>query len=99
MSLLVFLFGLFAVPLGMLLSCHRFKRRTRRQRRMLWGMVAGYGVSLLVVLLVSLVPPVMWMPATGLRSFLVHWSLALLPALGVLIAFVTNPRADGGQST
>lgn len=63
---------------------------------MLWGMVLGYGASLLVMLLVSLVPPVMWVPGEGLRAFLVYWSLLLFPAIGAMLAHASAPR---GSST
>ncbi|MEE4110461.1 MAG: hypothetical protein V2I24_14005 [Halieaceae bacterium] len=86
MNTAALLAGLIVVPLIMLYTCHRFRRRTYRQRRMLWGGFAGYCLSVIVVLLALLWPPVIWTDDQPVRGFLVFWSLALFPAIGAVSA-------------
>jgi hypothetical protein len=84
MNSVVFLLGVFLIPLAMLMTCHRYRRLSRRQRRALWGLVIGYGIALIGVLLALLAPPILWTPDQPIRSFIIQWGLILMPALGVI---------------
>jgi len=78
--------GVFFVPLAMLAACHRFRRLSRQQRRIVWGLIIGYGMGLFIVLVMLLSPPVMWAADQPVRTFLVYWGLFLIPAMGALAA-------------
>jgi hypothetical protein len=56
---------------------------------MLWGAVAGYGLSVIVTLLALLWPPVIWTDDQPVRGFLVFWSLAVFPAIGAVAAAIS----------
>lgn len=88
MNSVALLLGVFLVPLCMLAACHRFRRLSQDQRRVVWGLIIGYGVALPVVLLTLILPPVMWSPDQPLRSTLVYWGLLLMPALGATAGLV-----------
>lgn len=85
MNSIGFVLGVFFVPLAMLVACHRFRRLSRQQRRVVWGLIMGYGLALFLVLLVLLSPPVMWAADQPVRIFLVYWGLFLIPATGALV--------------
>ncbi len=84
MNSLGFILGVFFVPLAMLAACHRFRRLSSLQRRMVWGLIIGYGLALFLVLLVVLSPPVMWADDQPVRTFLAYWGLLLIPVIGAL---------------
>ncbi|ESZ89331.1 hypothetical protein KT71_003972 [Congregibacter litoralis KT71] len=90
MNTLALLLGVFAIPLIILLSCHRFRRLGPQGRRRVWGLVIGYGFALIVVLAAMLSPPVLWTDSQPLRTLLVYWGLLTFPLLGTLGAALTG---------
>ncbi len=71
------LVGLFAIPALLLALGHRLRRRRPFWRRVFWGAVAGHSIALLVMLAVTLYPPVGWEGGPRSRDHAVHWSLLL----------------------
>lgn len=94
MNTLGLLLGIFVVPLAMLAACHRFRRLSRQQRRIVWGLIIGYGLALLLVLPALFIPPVMWAPDQPARSFLAYWGLFLIPVTGALAGRLLPLPAD-----
>jgi hypothetical protein len=89
----VMLLGLFMVPVLLLWSGHRLRRRTPRWRAVFWGLLAGYIAGSVLALVASMVPAAEWSGDDTVRGLLGFWSLVLLPALGAAFGAVRpNPR-------
>ncbi|MFO7767391.1 MAG: hypothetical protein R6W82_00280 [bacterium] len=82
---IIFLAGLFLIPLGFLILGHRLRDRTRTQRRMFWWGVGGYLTGMAVAVTAALFPPVMWPGAGSLRGLAVHGGMLVFGALGFLL--------------
>ena len=78
--------GLFVVPALLLAVAHRLRRRSPRLRRIFWGALTGHSLAILVMLGVSMFPPILWEGGLRMRDVAVHWSLLLGGVLGGLIA-------------
>jgi hypothetical protein len=86
------LVGLFGVPVFLLWSGHRLRRRTPRQRAMFWGALVGYGVASLAALAVSISPAAMWDANDTLRGVLGFWSFIIGGVLGAAGGLVFSRR-------
>lgn len=84
-GLLVFLAGLFAVPIVLLAVGHRLRRRSPRVRAAFWGGVAGHCVAGLLAVVLGMVPPESWTSDEAVRGFAGLWSLLVLPAAGAAL--------------
>ena len=86
------LVGLFAIPALLLALGHRLRRRRPFWRRVFWGAVAGHSIALLVMLAVTLYPPVGWEGGPRARDHAVHWSLLLGSLAGGAAATLLRSR-------
>jgi len=79
---LALLMGLFVVPAVLLAIGHRLRRRPPLWRRVFWGGVIGHSIAILVMLAVTMTPPIAWEGGPRLRDAAVHWSLVLGGVVG-----------------
>ena len=86
------LMGLVVVPALLLALGHRLRRRPPLWRRVFWGGVAGHSIAILVMLTVTLTPPVAWEGGPRLRDATVHWSLVVGAVAGGAIAAALPAR-------
>ena len=87
------LIGIFGVPLMLLWTGHRLRRRPPRWRAAFWGGLVGHLVAIVVGSVAAMTPPEMWAPSDVWRGAFGFWSFVLLPLLGAAIAVVMAPRA------
>ncbi len=104
----IFAIGLFGVPLILLALGHALRKRSPRQRAAFWGGVTGYGVGVLLMSIITVIPPIHWEGGAVWRDVLVHWSMVL----GTLVGFglgvflrkgtddrrASSERSDGQRS-
>lgn len=90
---LALLVGLFVVPALLLALGHRYRRRPPLWRRVFWGGVTGHSIAILVMLIASMYPPIVWKGGPRSRDAAVHWSLVLGAVLGGGIAAVLPARS------
>jgi hypothetical protein len=91
-GLLVFLVGLFGVPLLLLGYGHRLRRRTPRGRAVFWGALIGHCIAGCLAVTLGMIPPEAWTPDDRLRGFVGFWSLCVFPLAGALIGAVVPTR-------
>jgi hypothetical protein len=90
-SLVVFVVGLFGVPIALLALGHRLRRRSPRARAVFVGAVIGHCIAGTLAVVWGMLPPEAWEPAESARGFAGLWSLLLFPIFGAL-AFVIRRR-------
>lgn len=88
----VFLMGLFAVPVALLWLGHRLRRRTPLHRAVFWGALIGYGLASLVALFAAMLVPAEWSDGDTVRGFAGFWAMLLFPAAGAAFAAMTARR-------
>lgn len=91
-SLMVFLLGLFGVPLALLVLGHRLRRRPLRMRRMFIGAFVGHCVAAVLALTMGMIPPEAWTSEDTWRGFSGLWALLLLPVIGGLVGALSVGR-------
>lgn len=84
--LVVFLIGLFVVPIVLLVYGRRIRRRGPGQRALFWGAIAGHCVAVIVAVVLGMIPPEEWTSNDTARGFAGFWSLLVFPIVGALIA-------------
>jgi hypothetical protein len=94
LGLVVFLAGLFGVPLVLLQGSHALRKRSPRYRAVFWGAVIGHCVAAVMAVAFAMFPPEAWTSEDTMRGFAGLWSLLLLPAAGALIGALA-PRGRG----
>ena len=82
---LALLVGLFVVPALLVALGHRLRRRPPFWRRVFWGGVSGHSLAILVMLAVTVAPPVAWEGGPRLRDVAVHWAMVLGGVVGGVI--------------
>jgi quinol-cytochrome oxidoreductase complex cytochrome b subunit len=83
-NLIVFLVGLFVVPLILLRWGHGLRRKSPRSRRAFWGAVIGHCIGATLAMVWGMIPPEAWTAAEVGRGFAGLWAMAFFPALGAL---------------
>ena len=91
-GLLVFLVGLFVVPILLLWYGHRLRRRSPRGRTMFWGAVIGHCIAIVLAVVLGMIPPEAWTADEPGRGFAGFGSLVVLPLAGALIGAVLPPQ-------
>jgi hypothetical protein len=89
---MVLLVGIFGVPLVLLTIGHKLRRRTPRQQKVFWGMLAGYLVGALVSVIASVSPPEMWASTSTIRGAFGLWLPVVAPAIGAAVGAMRAPR-------
>ncbi len=91
LHLVILLFGLFAVPLWLLIAGHRVWRKPPLQRQLFRGVALGHCLAVVAAVSLSVLPPHLWAPTDVSRGALGVWSLVVLPLLGGILAVVIRP--------
>jgi hypothetical protein len=86
----IFVLGLFGVPLALLVAGHRLKRKSVRRQHAFWGAVLGHGIACGTALVASLVPPIGWLPTDVVRGAFGLWGLVALPLIGAGLGSLTQ---------
>jgi ABC-type spermidine/putrescine transport system permease subunit II len=93
---LALLVGFFVVPALLLAIGHRLRRRPPFWRRVFWGGVIGHSIAILVMLVVTMTPPIAWEGGPRLRDAAVHWSMVLGAVIGGVIGAALPARKRRG---
>lgn len=88
----IFVFGLFIVPLTLVWYGHHLRRRSPNQRAIFWGGVIGYGIGVVITSVFMLVPPVDWAGGGRIREMAIQYSMVVLALLGIVSAVATRWR-------
>lgn len=96
LGFVVFILGLFGVPMMLLALGHRLRRRSVRERSAFWGAVIGHCVAGTVAVVYGMIPPEAWTQDEVARGFAGLWSLLVLPLAGAVIgaAFARGDRSS-----
>lgn len=89
-GILVFLMGLFAVPLALLSWGHKIRRLSPRSRRAFWGAVVGHCIAGTLALTLGMIPPEAWTESETMRGFFGLWAMLLLPLVGGITGGLTG---------
>lgn len=81
-GIVVFLLGLFGVPLGLLFTAHKLRRRSQRVQGAFWGAALGHCIAAVLAVTWGMIPPEAWEAGETARGFAGLWSLLALPAIG-----------------
>jgi hypothetical protein len=84
-GLLVFLLGLFGVPLLLLWYGHRLRRRSARGQSVFWGAIVGHCVAAILAVVWGMIPPEAWTSGDTARGFAGLWGLLVFPVTGALV--------------
>lgn len=89
LGIMVFLLGLFAVPLVLLWWGHRLRRLDPLKRRAFWGAVAGHCIAGILAVTLGMIPPEAWTEGETMRGFFGLWAMLLFPVVGGLAGALT----------
>jgi len=78
------LLGVFGVPIALLWSGHKLRRRSRLWYHAWWGALAGHLTALIIGVIAAMLPPEEWAASDRLRGLFGLWSFLLLPIVGAL---------------
>lgn len=96
-GLLVFLLGLFGVPLLLLWWGQRVRRLPRRIRRAFWGAVLGHIVGSVMAIVFGMTPAEAWAEADTMRGFFGFFGLLAFPAASGLGAYLTSEQRSRSE--
>lgn len=88
---LVFIAGLYLVPLLLLAWGHKIRRLNPRARRAFWGAVLGHCIAGTLVMF-GMIPPEEWTAGETVRGLLGFWGLLLFPGLGAIGGLLFQPK-------
>jgi uncharacterized membrane protein HdeD (DUF308 family) len=89
-GILIFLVGLYVLPLGLLGLGHHLKRRSARAKRIFWGAVIGHCLAGTLALFAGMMLPEEWTAQERMRGFLGLWSLLIFPLVGGIAGALKN---------
>lgn len=81
-GVLVFIIGVYVVPVALLAWGHKIRRLSLRSRRAFWGAVIGHIIAGTVALVWGMIPPESWTEDERARGFFGLWAMLLFPVLG-----------------
>jgi len=81
-GILIFLVGLYVLPLALLWLGNHLKRRSDRAKRIFWGAVIGHCIAGTLALFAAMMLPEEWTAQERMRGFLGLWSLLIFPLAG-----------------
>lgn len=79
---LVFIIGLYIVPLGLLAWGHKIRRLSPTSRGAFWGAVLGHCFAGTMAVILGMIPPENWTSEETLRGFFGLWAMLALPLVG-----------------
>jgi hypothetical protein len=78
----VFIVGLYVVPIVLLAWGHKIRRLSPKSRRAFWGAIIGHCVAGILAVTLGMIPPEAWTSEETIRGFFGLWALFLLPLIG-----------------
>jgi hypothetical protein len=87
----VFIVGLYLVPLVLLAWGHRVRRLNPRARRSFWGAVIGHCIAGTLVMF-GMMPPEEWTADQTVRGFIGLWALLVFPTVGAIGGLLTATK-------
>ena len=93
-SLVIFVVGLFGVPIALLALGHRLRRRSSRARAVFVGAIIGHCVAGMLAVVWGMLPPEAWEPNETGRGFAGLWSMLVFPIVGALAFAVRQRRRE-----
>ena len=90
-NFIVFILGLFGVPIALLATGYRLRHRSPRTQAMFRGAIIGHIIAGTLAVVWGMIPPEAWEPGETARGFAGMWSLLLFPVIGA-IAFAMKTR-------
>ena len=85
LGFVVFILGLFGVPIALLAVGHRLRQRSPRTRAMFRGAIIGHIVAGIVAVVWGMIPPDAWQPDEIARGFAGLWALLVFPVFGAAL--------------
>jgi hypothetical protein len=82
LGILVFIVGLYGLPIALLAWGHKIRKLSPRSRRAFWGAIIGHCIAGVVAVVWGMIPPESWTSEETLRGFFGLWALLLLPLAG-----------------
>jgi hypothetical protein len=89
-GILIFLVGLYVLPVALLWLGHHLKRRSARAKRIFWGAVIGHCIAGTLALSAGMMLPEEWTAQERVRGFLGLWSLLIFPLAGGIAGALKN---------
>jgi hypothetical protein len=89
-GILIFLVGLYVLPLALLWLGHHLKRRSALAKRIFWGAVIGHCIAGTLALFAGMMLPEEWTAQERMRGFLGLWSLLIFPLAGGIAGALKN---------
>ena len=90
-GMVVFLAGLFVVPVVLLWWGHRIRKLDGWKRRAFWGAIVGHSLAGVLAVTFGMIPPEAWTSGETVRGFFGFWTMLLFPLLGGVGAAVMGP--------
>jgi amino acid permease len=81
---LVFIVGLYMVPLALLAWGHKIRKLSYRSRRAFWGAIIGHCVAGTLAVTWGMIPPENWTADEVMRGFFGLWAMLALPLIGAI---------------
>ena len=89
---LVFIVGLYIVPVALLAWGHKIRRLGPVSRRAFWGAIVGHCVAGTLAVTLGMLPPENWTSEETMRGFFGLWAMLAFPLIGG-IGGALNARA------
>lgn len=86
--IIVFIAGLFLVPIALLIVAHRLRRRSSRTRAAFWGAIVGHIAAAVLAVTWGMIPAETLTSQETARGVASLWSLLLLPLIGAFIGWM-----------
>jgi hypothetical protein len=86
--ILVFIVGLFIVPIALLVVAHKLRRRSPRTRTAFWGAILGHIVAAIVATTWGMIPAETLTPQETARGAASLWTLLAFPLAGAAIGWI-----------
>jgi hypothetical protein len=91
-GILVFLIGLYVVPIALLAWGHKIRRLSPKARRGFWGAIIGHCIAGTLAITLGMIPPESWTSDETIRGFFGLWAMLALPVVGAVGALLTQPN-------
>jgi hypothetical protein len=90
LGIVVFIVGLYLVPVGLLAWGHKIRRLSPKSRRAFWGAILGHCLAGTLALTLGMIPPENWTEAEKIRGFFGLWAMLVFPVVGGLTGAFTS---------
>ena len=93
-GILVFLIGVYVVPVALLAWGHKIRRLSHRSRRAFWGAIIGHCIAGTIAIIWGMIPPESWTAEETARGFFGLWAMLLFPIAGGFGGALTAGRGS-----